>query len=125
MRPRYQIWSSVLCCFAAAAPSSGLHRVNSDCCNVSNDVSARFGCTPNSRLGRRPERFVSEVPISAASTCSKVCLQRVADHPMTTDFERLRGLQIDHQIELGGLLDGNSLAHERRDVRLDAFEADY
>jgi len=25
------------------------------------------------------------------------------------DFERLRGLQIDHQIELGGLLDGNSL----------------
>jgi len=28
---------------------------------------------------------------------------------MTRDFERLRGLQIDHQIELGGLLDGNSL----------------
>src|SRR5262245_23383891 len=32
------------------------------CRSAPNNLSRRFGCTPDSRLGRRPERVVGEVP---------------------------------------------------------------
>ena len=44
------------------------------CCSASHDVSCRFGCTPDSRLGRRPERTVGQVATDIPS------LQDLAGH---------------------------------------------